>query len=148
MDHVKRLVASAKRKGDARLAGTYVSIATAGVWTQERRRLAGYATEGRCLRCKRGAQEDEKHCIWTCECNGQFPAARGTRHLEAVAKAECEECPVFWLRGLVPLTMLPVIPACRDQQWQQEFEGNSCTASCTGSIDNRGTKLASGPLVA
>ena len=54
--------------------------------------------------------ETALHAIWQCDCNRDLECYQRTQLLEAVAVRRWQECPIFWLRGLVPISMRPTLP--------------------------------------
>jgi ribonuclease HI len=66
-------------------------------WFSQRPDSPSQAT---CPRC-RGAPETTFHQLWSCPCNSEVTDARPD--LLEQARLEHQECPGFWLRGLVPL---------------------------------------------
>ena len=43
-------------------------------------------------------------------CQANHPAIKATRHLESTALSEADTLPCLWLRGLLPLSLLPAPP--------------------------------------
>ncbi len=77
-------------------------IACGGMWNPNRRKACGQEVEEECTRCG-GPNDDSYHRSYCCTA---LPAEEDWNNDLQEIKAKAEEgvanCPIFWLRGLVP----------------------------------------------
>ena len=66
--HIRRL----GRRGLHGKARALKNLASAGYWTESRRKACGLNSDGLCPRCK-GAEETPLHRFWECPCNEKIP---------------------------------------------------------------------------
>ncbi len=74
--------------------------------------------------------EDDIHTFWTCPANANITQydVRSTQDMVEEAKTAAEAFPCLWLRGIVPLCLVPVVPEVVYESPQAVFEGQTPTA--------------------
>ena len=103
---LKRLLNRMQGKGDFRQRAALLAFACAGGWTADRKKGAGLAEVNTCPSCMQAAETDV-HMLYECPSNDLIDICVATQQLAQEAKAGAQECPAFWLRGLIPLDWLP-----------------------------------------
>ena len=112
VEQLRKHIRALRAKSDYKTAACLTKAAAAGFWPKTRSRKEGYmmATVA-CPLCGE-CDDTDLHRIWQCRfvCCTALPEIQESANLinQAVFGAESEPC--FWLRGLVPLNALPVIP--------------------------------------
>ena len=106
-DSLKRQLNRLQGKGEFRQRAALLAFSCAGVWTADRKKEAGLAEVNTCPRCGQAAETDF-HMLYECPSNDLLEPCAATRQLAVEAKIGAQECPAFWLRGLIPLDWLPV----------------------------------------
>eukprot|EP00969_Alexandrium_andersonii_P197621 8730402-Alexandrium_andersonii.AAC.1 len=118
MRSARSLVKALRRRGVYDKAAMLECVMCAGAWTRHRRAEAGYTACDLCPRCGLHPETD-LHRYWQCSKNSELGGwVARTRHLERQAQELAAESPCFWLRGLLPLSMLPTAPLQPEMQWE------------------------------
>ena len=94
-----------------------MTIATGGVWTQERLHEAGKAAEATCKLCGEG-REDELHMFWQCSWleASEHPEIKCSQHLRPKAEVGASDFPCWYMRGITP----------RDWTWREPIIPEIC----------------------
>ena len=114
---ITRHVARLKRKGSHLEAGLLESIATCGIWTNQRASDNGYSGDTLCALC-RAAPDTEKHRSYECPVvlQADNDDIRNTNcHCQRAIEA-CETASCFWLRGILPCSWLTHEPCPEERQ--------------------------------
>ena len=144
----RKLIQRYRGKDDKR-ARMVVLIATAGMWTEERAKRAGYITGGECLLCNKKVEDTVFHTVWECQAVldaglEEVMATEGmAMHAKLASKVDRE---VFWSRGLVPWKWMNIEPEPEEAcivTWgpgheEKMAEGNLCTTELTCYLDESG----------
>ena len=79
-----------------------LTIASGGLWPNDRKAKAGLIYDDACQLCNSGARQDELHLIWQCPVinTNTDPAIQRSNHL--IQQACNSTAQWFWMRGLVP----------------------------------------------
>ena len=85
MGVVRRMLRHFETSGQSDKAGVLMTIAAGATWPNERRRAAGYVTDGLCA-C--GRPDTEWHAFWECELIPDTKAVLQSQHLKDRARDE------------------------------------------------------------
>ena len=100
---VRRTIKRFERKGEFGAAGMLLVVAAGGCWHDSRVADAWYESIELCSRCH-AAFETPLHRYWQCDGNKDtgIDAIDKSNGLCRLACRDAENCPVLWLRGVVP----------------------------------------------
>ena len=81
-------------------------------WTNSRLNIIKSSFSPYCQRCDSNAFDTDLHCYWECPADAHLNERDidKSAHLSTRASAECAQFPCLWFRGLLPRSMIIVIP--------------------------------------
>ena len=94
------------KRGKHEWFGMIHAVSSASTWTRVRRHMtrSDSCPDAICRRCSTDEIETDFHRIWSCPANRSIDGIEKSQHLLAEASRHWKSCPVFWLRGCIPLT--------------------------------------------